>query len=110
MKRRKKNIPLFCITLVYILSRVLLISPDAIEKKSKRLIYFQMQIASAVNESKHRIAFSIQIKKRLPAFESSDTRTGFIFFNPITTDLHHCCYTGIRVMASPGEPDDHFLS
>lgn len=108
MKSKLKNIPLFFVVLAYLASRLILISPDAIEKKSKRLIFFHQQYVSLVNESKNRIGFSIFAKRQLAGVPGRQKIYPKTFHSAVfNRHLSVVSYKGTRVHARPDEPDDH---
>jgi hypothetical protein len=105
--RQKRNTTLFLIAVIYLASRVVLIFPDAIEKKAKRLIFFQEQYSSTVYKSQQRVEFKLNIYPKLPEDELLNSNSkkrvahkSLQKFKPVVF------YTGNRILASPGDPYD----
>jgi len=104
---KKNNTVLFLIAAIYPAGRVILFSPNAIEKKSKRLIFLPEQHFSHVNESRQRLLFFEMKHGRLPQeVLLNNNSIKQIGFQSVCQYETSTTYTGKRILASPGEPDD----
>src|SRR5215216_6588599 len=108
MTRRPGFVTLYIFILVYLASRVILLTPQAWEQKSKRVIFIQKQYVSVVNNCRHKIfveqkdllnnipdGFAETKQDSKQFFYKRDFQPDYIFF-----------YSGSKIYAVPGEPDE----
>ncbi len=100
-----KRILFFLTAFTYVMSRIVLISPDAIEQKTKRVVYFQDRYVAINSDIKKRVAATVSIIKKVLHTDRSkkdfsrryatlsDNKSGFHFF-----------YQGQKIPATPEDP------
>jgi hypothetical protein len=103
----RTNKAIFLIAAIYLASRVVLIFPDDVEKKSKRLIFFQQHHTSIVNDSRQRLEFFVKLDADLPGKELTNrVNVNYIRFKSLRKSEPVIFYSGNRIFASPGDPYD----
>jgi len=106
MKNTNKKIN-FLLALIYLMSRVLLLSPDALVKKSKRIVFFQERYSILSRDSRTVVAASLKVNNILSDFK--EVKFSSTFFPLLKSDrlqIFPICYRGLRICSSPPGPDD----
>ena len=111
MNKKTKNTWLYFVCLIYMMSRVLLIFPGDVDKKSKRQIYQQSRFVSILNESRN-LTIVIREAYRVPVSYRDESLQESQFQFLVQEPAHPRCpgYTGNKIFATPGEPDDDLFS
>ncbi len=111
MKSGINNIVFFFIAIIYLISRLIFITPDAIEKKANRVVFFQEQYAGLNEENKTKLVFRLNAKKKL-LIEPFSVPVFIVAPSPLSINksVFHFCYGGDKVNANQGEPDVYRLS
>ena len=89
MNRGIGKLSIFLVILCYLLSRLLLLSPVAVEKKSKRLIFFQERYASITRVSK--TVTSVSGDALVKIYKSTDRKVALALCHFLNNTKENSC-------------------
>lgn len=102
-----RKVSIFFLAICYLLSRLVLLSPDAIEKKSKRLIFFQERFASITRVSNIVVAVSTDaVDKFMKSGNPAGVLASFLILKQDHRIFFQSCYSGEKILCRPLEEPD----